>query len=114
MLVRLDTSVVGVDILCCYLLACTLYLDGMVGLKRPGPTLLVHARETGSTIDMQLVLHKWLAGVCFSCYSEMQFSMEGLSKGYKISDYHITVVALRRLERFYLVDPSHVKFAQTN
>ena len=34
-------GVVGVDILCCYLLTCTLYLDGMVGLKRPGPTLLV-------------------------------------------------------------------------
>ena len=94
MLVRLDTSVVGVDILCCYLLPCTLYIDGMVGLKRPGPTLLVHACETGSTIDVQLVLHKWLAGVCFSCYSEMQFSMEGLSKGYKISNYYITIVAL--------------------
>ena len=86
----------------------------MVGLKRPGPTLLVHARETGSTIDMQLVLHKWLAGVCFSSHGEMRFAMEGLSKGYKISNFYITVVVLRRLERFYLVDPSHVKIAQTN
>ena len=63
-------GVVDIDILCCYLLTCTLYLDGMVGLKQPGPTLLVRVRETGSTIDMQLVLHKWLAGVCFSCSSE--------------------------------------------
>ena len=104
-------GVVGVDILCCYLPTCTLYLDGMVRLKRPGPTLLVHARETGSTIDMQLVLHKWLAGVCFSSHGEMRFAMEGLSKGYKISNFYITVVVLRRLERFYLVDPSHVKIA---
>ena len=50
----------------------------MVRLKRPGPTLCVHAREAGSTIDMQLVLHKWLAGVCFSSYGEMRFAMEGL------------------------------------
>ena len=73
-------GVVGIDILCCYLLACTLHLCGIVRLKRPGPTLLVHARETGSTVDMQLVLHKWLAGVCFSSYGEMRFAMEGLSK----------------------------------
>ena len=51
---------------------------GMVGLKRPGPTLLVRVRETGSTLDMQLVLHMWLAGDCFSCYSEMRSSTEGL------------------------------------
>ena len=50
----------------------------MVVLKRPGPTLLVHARETGSTIDMQPVLHKWLVGVCFSSYGEMLFAMGGL------------------------------------
>ena len=86
----------------------------MVGLKRPGPTLLVHVRESGSTLDVQLVLNMWLVGVCFSCYSEMQFSTEGLSKGYKISDFYITVVVLRRLERFYLVDPRPVKIAQTN
>ena len=92
MLVQLDTSVVGVDILCCYLPACTLYLDGMVGLKWPGPTLLVHARKTGSTIDMQLVLHKWLAGVCFSSFGEMRSATEGLSKGNKISNFYITVV----------------------
>ena len=53
----------------------------MVRLKRPGTTLLVHAQETGSTIDMQLVLYKWLAGVCFSNYGEMRSAMEGLLKG---------------------------------
>ena len=40
-------------------------------MKRPGPTLHVHAHETGSALDVQLVLHKQLAGVCLSCYSEI-------------------------------------------
>ena len=39
-------------------------------MKRPGPTLHVIVHETGSTTDMQLVLHKWLAGVCLSYYSQ--------------------------------------------
>ena len=53
----------------------------MVGLKRSRPTLLVHAQETGSTNDMQLILHMWLAGVCFSSYGEMRSAMEGLLEG---------------------------------
>jgi hypothetical protein len=32
------------------------------GMKRPGLTLHVLAHETCSTLDMQLVLHKWLCG----------------------------------------------------
>ena len=40
------------------------------GMKRPGPTLHVIVHETGSTTDMQLVLHKWLTGVCLSYYSQ--------------------------------------------
>jgi len=40
-----------------------------VELKRPGLILHVRAHETCSTIDMQLALHKWLAGVCFFHYS---------------------------------------------
>ena len=39
-------------------------------MKRSGPTLHVIVHETGSTTDMQLVLHKWLAGVCLSYYSQ--------------------------------------------
>ena len=39
-------------------------------MKRPEQTLLVLAHETCSTLDMQLVLHKWLAGVCLSYYSQ--------------------------------------------
>jgi hypothetical protein len=35
------------------------------GMKRLGPTLLVFAQETGSAINMQLVLHK-AAGGCLS------------------------------------------------
>ena len=38
-------------------------------MKRPGPTLHVLAHETGSTLDVQLVLHKQLEGVCLSRYS---------------------------------------------
>ena len=40
------------------------------GMKRPGLTLHVLAHETCSTLDMQLVLHKWLCGcLCLSHYS---------------------------------------------
>lgn len=39
------------------------------GMKRPGLTLRVLAHETCSTLDMQLALHKWLAGVCLFHYS---------------------------------------------
>ena len=42
-------------------------------MKRPGQTLHVLAHETCSTLDMQLVLHKWLAGVCLSYYSQYLF-----------------------------------------
>jgi hypothetical protein len=31
------------------------------GMKRPRPTLIIHIRETCSTLNMQLVLHKQLA-----------------------------------------------------
>ena len=41
------------------------------GMKRPGPTLHVLANETGSALDVQLVLHKQLAGVSLSRYSEI-------------------------------------------
>ena len=41
-------EVVGVDVQIAYLL-CYFGFSGIVGLKRPGPTLLVLAQETGST-----------------------------------------------------------------
>ena len=40
-------------------------------MQRPGPTLLVRLRETGSANNMQLVLHKRLAGVCRSHFSQV-------------------------------------------
>ena len=49
-------------------------------MKRPGPTLLVRLRETGSVTDMQLVLHKQLAGVCLSYYSGYLIAMGELEK----------------------------------
>ena len=39
---------------------------GIELMKRPGPTLRVRLRETGSTPDMRLVPYLWLAGVCLS------------------------------------------------
>ena len=67
--VRVEHNVfVGVDALVATSF-CTRYFGGIVGMKRPGPTLRVRLRETGSALDMQLVLHKQLAGVCPSLYS---------------------------------------------
>ena len=63
-------SVVGVDsLVATSFRALWILRDGL--MKRPGPTLRVRLRETGSALDMQLVLHKQLAGVCLSCYSEI-------------------------------------------
>ena len=50
--VRVEHNVfVGVDALVVTSF-CTRYFGGIVGMKRPGPTLLVHAQETGSALDM--------------------------------------------------------------
>ena len=61
--------VVGVDFLVATSFQALLILR-YSGMKRPRPTLLVHAQETGSALDMQLVLHKQLVGVSRSRYSE--------------------------------------------
>ena len=47
----------GIDVQIAYLLSLIL-IRRYCGMKRPGPTLLVLVQETGSTTDMQLVLHK--------------------------------------------------------
>ena len=47
-------------------------------MQRPGPTLRVVLREAGSAPDMQLVLHKQLAGVSRSHFSKNQLSNSGL------------------------------------
>ena len=52
-------------------------------MKRPGPTLRVHLRETGSALDIWLVPYMRLAGVYLSYFSDMAFAMEGLEKGFK-------------------------------
>ena len=39
------------------------------GMKRPGPTLRVGLRETGSALDMWFAPHKRPAGVCISHHS---------------------------------------------
>jgi hypothetical protein len=38
------------------------------GMKRPG--LILHDNETCSTLDVQLVLHKWLCGCSLSHHSK--------------------------------------------
>ena len=57
----------GVDLLVATSFSLWILRDS--GMKWPGPTLLVRLRETGSALDMQLALHKQLAGVCLSHYS---------------------------------------------
>ena len=70
------------------------------GMKRPGPTLHVIVHETGSTTDMQLVLHKWLAGVYLSYYSQYL-----IYKRVANNLVILVVVHVRRLDRFYLRKP---------
>ena len=62
--------VVGVDVVNFLATTSLIFIQRHRGMKRPGPTLHVIVHETGSTTDMQLVLHKWLAGVCLSYYSQ--------------------------------------------
>ena len=62
--------VVGVDSLVATSF-CALWILRDSKMKRPGPTLHVLTHDTGSALDMQLVLHKQLAGVCLSYYSEI-------------------------------------------
>jgi hypothetical protein len=45
--------------------------------KRPGPTLRVLLRETGSTPNMRHAPYKWLAGVSFSDFSGYGFCNGG-------------------------------------
>jgi hypothetical protein len=56
--------VVGVDVQIAYL-PHYFWIWRYCGMKRPKATLLVLAQQTGSTTDMQLVLHK-VAGGCLS------------------------------------------------
>ena len=55
---------------------------GIELMKRPGPTLRVRLRETGSTTDIRLVSYIWLAGVSLSLVG-FAFSMEGPKGIYK-------------------------------
>ncbi len=54
---------VGVDALLSLVRVLCILRDG--GMKRPGLTLHDRVHEICSTLDMQLVLHKWLCG-CLS------------------------------------------------
>ena len=57
-------------------------------MQRPGLTLHDRVHETGSTTDMQLVLHMWLAGVSRCSFSDNCFATEGLYKVNRQLLYH--------------------------
>src|SRR3954468_22605186 len=72
------------------------------GMKRPG--LILHDNETCSTLDVQLVLHKWLCGCSLSHHSEdsiynsnliifvsmLGFLFVGKNGSYSIAPSHVT------------------------
>ena len=84
-------------------------------MKRPGPTLRVRLRETGSTTDIRLVPYMWLAGVSFSLFSWSShfqwrarkgcLNMQLLDRccGHKIRRYEAVL---------FTKAPSHVKHAK--
>ena len=57
-------------------------------MQWPGPTLHVRVHETGSALDMQLVLHMQLAGVSRYSYSKNSFTTAVLNKVNKQLVYH--------------------------
>ena len=50
-------------------------------MKRPGPTLRVLLRETGSALHIWFVPYMRLAGVCLSSTGSMASSTEGPERG---------------------------------
>ena len=67
--VRTHPCDVGIDFLVVTLSCASVYICGIVGSKRPGPTLRVLLRETGSALDIWLVPYMRLTGVCLSYIS---------------------------------------------
>ena len=67
----------GTDLIIVSLSRALAYAIGIELMKRPGPTLHVRLRETGSAIDIWLVPYMRLAGVCLSLSIDgLAFSME--------------------------------------
>ena len=56
----------GIDSIVVTLSRVLAFAGGIVLMKRPGPTLRVRLRETGSTLDIWLVPYMWPAGVSIS------------------------------------------------
>src|SRR3954471_9725667 len=83
---------------------CILRYDGM---KRPGLTLHDVVHETCSTLNMQLVLHKWLCG----CLSLPLYYRSNLQRALDSSNINV-VVLVRKLNRHLLKAPNHVKYAK--
>src|SRR3954463_3032847 len=79
---------------------CILRYDGM---KRPGLTLHDIVHETCSTLNMQLVLHKWLCG-CLSLPLEYRSNLQRALDSSNIN----VVVLVRKLDR-HLLKPKPCK-----
>jgi hypothetical protein len=89
---RTHVDCVGIDFIIVTLSCASVYICGIVGSKRPGPTLRVLLRETGSTPDIRLAPYMWLAGVCFSDFSGYGICNGGPRKGCHRDNYLINVV----------------------
>ena len=74
---RTHVDCVGIDFIIVTLSCASVYICGIVGSKRPGPTLRVLLRETGSALDIWLVPYMRLAGVCLSYFSGCDICKRG-------------------------------------
>ena len=93
LLVRLEHMLnVGINLIVVTLSRALANVVSIELMKRPGLTLRVRLRETGSATDIWLVPYMCLAGVCLSLSLDgLAFSMEG-PKGYKTNNCLIDVV----------------------
>ena len=74
--------VVGVDIVNYLAVTSLILIWRHCGMKRPGPTLHVRLRETGSTDRLTYSsCIGWMAGVCPSHFSRIGFDEQGLYEG---------------------------------
>src|SRR3954467_542439 len=87
--------------------SCVLCILRYAGMKRPGLTLHDIVHETCSTLDMQLVLHKWLCG-CLFILAYLRSNLQRVINNTSIN----VVVLVRKLERHLLKAPNHVKYAK--
>ena len=74
-------EVVGVDFVKLLAFTSIILIRRHRGMKRPGPTLHVHLRETGFHRLTCTSCIRWLAGVCLSHFSRIGFDEKGPYEG---------------------------------